>query len=42
MTELFPDHPGGGPVDSVLETIGWTPLIRLNRVSEGIRTPVFI
>jgi len=42
MTELFPDHPGGGPVDSVLETIGWTPLIRLNRVSENIRTPVFI
>lgn len=42
MTELFPDRPGGGPVDSVLETIGWTPLIRLNRVSENIRTPVFI
>jgi cystathionine beta-synthase len=29
-------------MDSVLDAIGWTPLIRLNRVSEGIRTPVFI
>jgi cystathionine beta-synthase len=26
--------------DSVLEVIGWTPLIRLRRVSAGIRTPV--
>ena len=25
---------------SVLDTIGWTPLIRLNRVTKGIRTPV--
>ena len=29
------------PYANVLETIGWTPLIRLNRVTEGIRTPVF-
>lgn len=29
------------PYDSVLETIGWTPLIRLHRVTRGIRTPVF-
>ncbi|MDH5197326.1 MAG: pyridoxal-phosphate dependent enzyme [Gemmatimonadota bacterium] len=29
------------PYDTVLETIGWTPLIRLHRVTEGIRTPVF-
>src|SRR3954467_8482741 len=28
------------PFDNVLETIGWTPLIRLNRVTQGIRTPV--
>lgn len=27
--------------DSVLETIGWTPLIRLHRVTTGIRTPVY-
>ncbi len=27
--------------DNVLETIGWTPLIRLNRVTAGIRTPVY-
>ena len=25
----------------VLETIGWTPLIRLNKITQGIRTPVF-
>src|SRR5919198_4477032 len=29
------------PYASVLETIGWTPLIRLNRVRRGIRTPVY-
>jgi len=29
------------PYDSVLDTIGWTPLIRLTRVGAGIRTPVF-
>ena len=27
--------------DNVLETIGWTPLIRLNSVTRGIRTPVY-
>ena len=27
--------------ESVLDTIGWTPLIRLNRVTRGIRTPVY-
>jgi cystathionine beta-synthase len=27
--------------DNVLQTIGWTPLIRLGRVTKGIRTPVF-
>ncbi len=29
------------PYDDVLGTVGWTPLIRLNRVAEGIRTPVY-
>ena len=29
------------PYEDVLGTIGWTPLIRLNRVTQGIRTPVF-
>jgi cystathionine beta-synthase len=29
------------PYDSVLQTIGWTPLIRLSRVTRGIRTPVY-
>ena len=29
------------PYDTVLETIGWTPLIRLNRVTRGVRTPVY-
>jgi cystathionine beta-synthase len=29
------------PAASVLEMIGWTPLVRLNRVTAGIRTPVW-
>ena len=29
------------PYDSILDTIGWTPLIRLNHVTRGIRTPVY-
>ena len=29
------------PYASVLETIGWTPLVKLNRVTRGIRTPVY-
>ncbi len=29
------------PYADVLETIGWTPLIRLNRVTRGLRTPVY-
>ena len=33
--------PHSRPYDSVLDTIGWTPLIRLNRMTRGIRTPVY-
>ncbi|MBI1966560.1 MAG: pyridoxal-phosphate dependent enzyme [Gemmatimonadetes bacterium] len=29
------------PYANVLETIGWTPLIRLNKVTAGIRTPLY-
>ena len=29
------------PYASVLDTIGWTPLIRLGRITRGIRTPVY-
>ena len=29
------------PYGSVLDTIGWTPLVRLHRVGAGIRTPVY-
>ncbi|MEX2179813.1 MAG: pyridoxal-phosphate dependent enzyme [Gemmatimonadaceae bacterium] len=29
------------PYDSVLDTIGWTPLIRLTRVTRGVSTPVY-
>ncbi len=29
------------PYANVIETIGWTPLIRLNAVTRGIRTPVY-
>jgi len=28
------------PYDSILEAIGWTPLVRLSRMSRGLRTPV--
>jgi len=28
------------PLDSILDAIGWTPLVRLSRVARGIRTPV--
>ena len=29
------------PYDNVLDTIGWTPLIRLGRVGAGLSTPVY-
>jgi cystathionine beta-synthase len=29
------------PYANILETIGWTPLVRLNKVTQGIRTPVY-
>ena len=29
------------PYADVLQTIGWTPLIRLNKVTQGLRTPVY-
>ncbi|HSJ65710.1 MAG TPA: pyridoxal-phosphate dependent enzyme [Gemmatimonadaceae bacterium] len=29
------------PYESVIDTIGWTPLIRLTRITRGIRTPVY-
>ncbi|MEY4608025.1 MAG: hypothetical protein RL625_242, partial [Gemmatimonadota bacterium] len=36
------DHPRHQrPYANVLETIAWTPLIRLTRVTQGIRTPVY-
>ena len=33
-------HPHMTPYDSVLDTIGWTPMIRLARIGSGIRTPI--
>ena len=35
MTTPHPD-----PYPSVLETIGWTPLIQLGRIGAGLRTPI--
>lgn len=35
-------NPHSRPYDSVLETIGWTPLVRLRRLAEGLRTPVYV
>jgi cystathionine beta-synthase len=29
------------PYDSVLDLIGWTPMVRLNAVTDGSRTPVY-
>jgi cystathionine beta-synthase len=29
------------PYESVLDTIGWTPLVRLSRIGSGIRTPIY-
>jgi cystathionine beta-synthase len=34
-------HPHPRPYDSVLETVGWTPLIRLGRIGAGLRTPIY-
>ena len=34
-------HPHLRPYDSVLETVGWTPLIRLGRIGGGLRTPIY-
>jgi cystathionine beta-synthase len=33
--------PHSRPYASVLDTIGWTPLIRLTRITRGLRTPVY-
>ncbi len=38
---MTPTPPHKRPYNSVLETIGWTPLIRLSRIADGIRTPVY-
>jgi cystathionine beta-synthase len=34
-------HPHPRPYENILQLIGWTPLIRLTRVTRGIRTPVY-
>lgn len=41
MNESDPNPRNVRPYGSVLETIGWTPLIRLNTVTDGARTPVY-
>ena len=38
-TRAAPPHLA--PYDSVLDTVGWTPLIRLNRIGAGLRTPIY-
>ncbi len=35
----MPNH--ARPYATVLDVVGWTPLIKLNRVTRGIRTPVY-
>jgi cystathionine beta-synthase len=34
-------HSHPKPYDDVLQTIGWTPLIRLSRIGAGLRTPIY-
>jgi cystathionine beta-synthase len=41
MTEIASAPPHLKPYDSVIDTIGWTPLIRLSRIGAGIRTPIY-
>lgn len=41
VNKNVPDHPHRRPYDSVLEVVGWTPLIRLRRTASGIRTPIY-
>ena len=31
----------GEPYEDILELVGWTPLVRLNRITRGVRTPVY-
>ena len=33
--------PNRAPYESVLGTIGWTPMIRLARIGAGLRTPIY-
>ncbi|MDT8436713.1 MAG: cysteine synthase family protein [Gemmatimonadota bacterium] len=42
MSDRTPEPPHLRPYESILETVGWTPLVRLRRVTEGIRTPVYL
>lgn len=34
--------PHSRPYESVLDTIGWTPLVRVGRLAEDIRTPLYL
>src|SRR5581483_1115540 len=36
-----PVPPHAKPYATILDTIGWTPLVRLNKVTQGLRTPVY-
>ena len=41
MSHAQRTHRNAAPYEHVLQTIGWTPLIRLSRVVDGARTPVY-
>ncbi|MHB1169725.1 MAG: cystathionine beta-synthase [Longimicrobiales bacterium] len=41
MSDVTHPRAHGRPYANVLDTIGWTPLIRLNRVTGNTRTPVY-
>ena len=38
---MSPANRNRHPYENVIDTIGWTPLIRLNSVTRGLRTPVY-
>jgi cystathionine beta-synthase len=38
---MRPSMRNAKPYESVLDTIGWTPMIRLTRITRGVRTPVY-
>ncbi len=41
MTQVLPVSPDLRVYDHILQTVGWTPLVRLHRVTQGVACPVY-